>query len=89
MPPNLRDVTRAFARGEATLATLRGAARAERMDRHLADAILKLIADWETGARTDSARSRNELRDRAKRLVPSAPAVASRPDATTAMYEAS
>lgn len=76
MAPDLRDVTREFARGEATLETLRAAARSERSDRQLAEAVLQLIARCESAARTDSARARarDDLRDRAKQLVPAAPA---------------
>jgi len=90
MPSSLRELTREFARGEAPLETLRGAARAERTDRHLADRILALISEWERGGRTDSHWSRNELRDRAKKLVPDIPVktVASRRDPTEIMYNA-
>ncbi|MGH2919995.1 MAG: hypothetical protein ACRDLS_15545, partial [Solirubrobacteraceae bacterium] len=86
---DLRDVTREFARGEAPLEALRGAARAERGDRRLADEILKLITEWESSAWSASAWSRNELRARAKSLVPPAPpASTSRQDPATSMYEA-
>lgn len=73
MPTNLRDVARDFGRGEATLETLRAAARTERGDRELADQVLKLIMDWETGGQTHSDRSRTDLRLRVKQLVPAAP----------------
>ncbi len=88
MPPDLRNVTREFARGETPLEALRQAARAERSDRRLADEILKLITEWEDSA-WDSALSRNELRARAKQLVPPPPPEpTSRQDATASMYEA-
>ncbi|MGH2919343.1 MAG: hypothetical protein ACRDLS_12220 [Solirubrobacteraceae bacterium] len=89
MPSNLADVTRDFGRGEAPLEALRRAAHAERSDGRLADEILRLIAEWESGAWTASSWSRNELRARAKQLVPAAePAPPARQDPTTAMYEA-
>ena len=89
MQPTLREVTLEFSRGEASLGTLRGAAHAERIHRPLADEILKLIADWENSPWGDNARSRNELRARAKQLVPAAPAAAKKPvDAAAAMYGA-
>ncbi|HEV2060949.1 MAG TPA: hypothetical protein VGR11_16485 [Solirubrobacteraceae bacterium] len=73
MPPNLRDVTRDFGRGEATLESLRAAARAEHRDRQLANEILTLIGEWENSPQKDSVRSRDDLRARAKKLVPPAP----------------
>jgi hypothetical protein len=89
MPPNLRDVTREFARGQAPLETLRRAAREEPIDRQLADGILKLIADWERTRSPASAWSRNDLRARAKELVPpDPPASSSRRNPTESMYEA-
>jgi hypothetical protein len=98
MAPKLRDVTREFARGDATLQTLREAARAERANRGLADRILQMIAEWERSATTNSARAKSELRARAELLVPTDPddepdAPADRGDwrggmdATTFMYE--
>lgn len=75
MPSNLRDVTSEFYRGEATLEVLRAAALAERIDRQLADGILRLISEWEQNPEKNSTRVRNELRARAKELVPPAPAV--------------
>lgn len=89
MQPGLRDITRDFARGEAPLEALRAAARAEPVDRRLADEILALISEWERSAWVASAWSRNELRARAKQLVPPAPpAEPSRQDAAASMYEA-
>ncbi len=92
MPSNLRDVASDFGRGLATLETLRGAARAERNDRQLAEEILKLIADWENSAWKDSVRSRDDLRARAKQLVPPAPpappAATSRRRPAESIYEA-
>lgn len=75
MPPSLRDVTRDFALGEATLEALRAAARAERGNRPLADEILRLIGVCERSGRTDSARVRamHDLRDRARALAPPGP----------------
>lgn len=73
MPPNLRDVTREFGRGEATLETLRQAARAERLDRPVADQILRLITDWENSPGSETDRAKNELRARVKQLVPPEP----------------
>ncbi len=75
MPATLQDVTRDFALGQATLETLREAARDERRDRGLAGQLLALIAEWDTSVLTDSARARlrNSLRERAKALVPAAP----------------
>ncbi len=73
MAQNLTHVTRAFGRGEATLETLRAAARAERGDRRLAETILQLITDWENSGWTDSEVSRTQLRIRVKQLVPAAP----------------
>lgn len=90
--PNLRDVTREFGRGETALETLRAAARAEGVDRRLADDILRLIGEWEKGPSTGSAWSRNELRARAKQLIPpDAPAATEPPrrkDPTETMYAA-
>ena len=71
--PRLREVTLDFARGEAPLESLREAARVEKFDIHLADALLQAIADWEASAWPNSHWARNELRDRAKKLVPPAP----------------
>ena len=92
MPPNLRDVTRDFGRGQTTLESWRGAARAERDDRQLAAEVLKLIADWESSAWKDSVRSREDLRARAKQLVPAAPAAppesASRRGPKSSIYDA-
>ena len=92
MPENLRNVTREFAHGEATLGTWRAAARTERGDRRLADEILRLITEWENTTWPDIARARNELRSRAERLVPAAPPEPPESkrskDPTTAMYEA-
>lgn len=73
MPADLRDVTRDFGRGDATLETLRAAAHAERIDRRLADAILRLIADWERKPGRETALTRNLLRARVEDLVPPAP----------------
>lgn len=92
MPPDLRDVTRDFGRGQTTLESWRGAARAERDDRQLAAEVLKLIADWENSAWRDSVRSREDLRARAKQLVPAAPAAppasASRRGPKSSIYDA-
>lgn len=74
---DLKDVTRAFGRGEATLESLRAAARGELYDRQLAGEIIRLISDWENSAWKDSARSRGDLRANIKALVPPAPTVAS------------
>jgi hypothetical protein len=73
MAANLRDVTRDFARGQVALETWRAAARAERADRQLADAVLMLINEWESKAMAQSVRARNELRARAKQLLPPEP----------------
>lgn len=73
---DLRDVTRKFGRGEATLHTLRDAARAERVDRQLAEQVLKLIMEWENSGRTNNDHARSELRMRVKALVPAAPTAA-------------
>ena len=73
MAPNLTDVTRAFYRGEATLETLRRAARAEGSDRHLAARILGLITDWENSGWTESEASRSALRLQVKQAVPPPP----------------
>lgn len=73
MPANLRDVARAFGRGEATLEMLRAAARAAPGDRQLADQVLKLIMDWESSGLTHTVRSRTDLRMRVKALVPAPP----------------
>jgi len=92
MAPKLRDVTRDFALGVATLGTWRAAARAESADRRLADEILKLITEWENTTWPDMTRARAELRARAERLAPPAapdePAPRTKQDATAAMYEA-
>jgi hypothetical protein len=93
-PPTFRDVVRDFSLGDATLDMLRSAARAESSDRQMANEILKLIADWERTPWTDSVVAKNELRARAKQLVPAAPPPGSRGrrdpnvDPATAMYEA-
>lgn len=98
MAPKLRDVAREFARGDATLETLRAAASTERANRGLADRILQMIAEFERSGATNSARARSELRARAEQLVPTDPddepdAPADRGDwrggldATTFMYE--
>ncbi len=87
MKHKLRDVTHEFARGEASLETLRAAARREPVDRRLADDLLKLIATWEKSPWPNSAWSRNELRDQAKLLVPPIPeAPKVKEDATRSMY---
>lgn len=78
----MRDVTRAFGIGEATLEDLREAAMAERVDRQLADAVLRLIAEWETSAWT-----RNEFRTRARDLLPATPPPSRRPEGES-LYEA-
>ena len=90
MARKLRDVTRDFARGEVPLETLRSAARAERLDRYLADRLLQLISEWENSDWANSAWSRDELRDRADRLVPAAapPTPASGKDNAASMYAA-
>jgi hypothetical protein len=92
MPTNLRDVARDFALGQVALETLRRAAHAEAVDRRLADELLKAIADWENSPSPQGAYARNELRARAKQLVPSGPPAepeASRnTDPTASMYEA-
>ncbi len=73
MAPKLKDVTGEFARGEAPLEALRAAARAERVHRQLADELLKLIAEWESSTWHNSTSSKNELRARAKELIPPDP----------------
>jgi hypothetical protein len=92
MPTRLRDVAHDFALGQVALETLRRAAHDEVVDRRLADEILKAIADWERSPSPQGAYARNELRARAKQLVPSAPAAepeAKRDkDPTASMYEA-
>ena len=82
MHTHLRDVTRAFGIGEATLDTWREAAHAERTDRQLAEAVLRLIAEWE-----NSAWSRNEFRTRARQLIPPLPPPPRRPN-DTSIYDA-
>lgn len=74
--PNLREITRQFGRGEATLESLRGAALGEHRDRQLAGEILTLINAWERDPYKDSVRCRNDLRAHIKQLVPPAPAAA-------------
>lgn len=90
--PNLRDVSREFSRGAATLDTLRNAARAEPTDRQLAAELLRLIAEWEAGAWTwtDSGRAKSELRWRVKQLVPppAPPPTPSRRPPGESMYDA-
>ena len=76
MAVKLRDVIREFALGDVSLETLRAAAHAEIAERDLADKLLQLIGEWERSAWPNSAWSRNELRDRAKQLVPKAPEAA-------------
>lgn len=92
MRPNLRNVTRDFVLGVVTLGTWREAARSEPANRNLADEILRVISEWENTTWPDIARARNELRERAERLVPAAaldePATRRKQDPTTAMYEA-
>ncbi len=92
MASNLRNVTRDFVLGVATLGTWREAARGESVDRRLADEILKAISDWEATTWPDLARARNELRTRAERLVPAGPPEPPeskrKQDPATAMYEA-
>lgn len=93
MALDLKDVTRAFGRGEATLESLRAAARAEPYDRQLAGEIMRLISDWENSAWKDSARSRDDLRANIKSLVPpaptaSSPASTSRRQPRESIYEA-
>ena len=73
MGGHLRDATRAFYRGEITLDMLRAAAHAERMDRQLADGILRLISEFERNPWAATDRVRNELRDRAKAMIPPDP----------------
>lgn len=91
MRHSLKNVTREFVLGVATLGTWREAARAEPVDRRLADEILRVISDWENTSWPDIARARNELRERAERLVPPAPPdepERRKQDPATAMYEA-
>lgn len=55
----------------------------------MADAVLHLITAWEDTTWTASARSRNELRARAKQLLPpDPPESTTRRDATESMYAA-
>ena len=68
MQTRLRDVTRAFGIGEATLEDLREAANAERVDRQMADEVLRLIADWER-----RQYPRNELRSHVRSITPPPP----------------
>jgi hypothetical protein len=91
MAMKLRDVTREFSLGDVSLEMLRTAAHAEIAERDLADKLLKLIGEWERSAWPNSAWSRNELRDRAKQLVPPAPEPTRRrltgAEAAASMYE--
>lgn len=67
---------------------MRVAAQREPIDRTVADALLKLITDWERDGRSNSPYARNELRERAGLLVPAAPDPSSRPkDYTKNMYD--
>jgi hypothetical protein len=88
----LREVTRAFAHGEAPLEVLRQTARREILDRRLADGILALITEWENSSWKDAAWARNALRARVEDLVPTVPPPATSGNtgasATAAMYDA-
>jgi hypothetical protein len=93
MPSSLRTVTRDFSLGRLPLETLRAAAIAERVDRRLAGEILQAIADWERSPSPQGALARNELRARAKQLIPPGPPPESEErkrnkDPAAAMYEA-
>ncbi len=92
MAQNLRALTREFSLGVVTFGAWREAARVERVDRRLADEILRVIREWESTSWPDVARARNELRLRADKIVPPAPLDAPAPkrkvDPATAMYEA-
>ena len=70
MQYKLRETARAFALGEVPLDTVRQAARDERLDRHVADSLLRVIEDWEQGGRVNSPYARNELRERVGQVVP-------------------
>ena len=87
MPRSLRDVTRDFSLGEATLEDLREAAYAERMERSLAASVLGLISEWENSAWA-SDRSRDTLRARAKALVPARQPVSKNRRGSESIYEA-
>lgn len=93
MPPDLRELTRQFGRGETTLEALRVAARAENRDRALADQLLQLIREWEISPLRASERARNDLREAAENLVPPpppplAPVANSRRDPSESIYAA-
>ena len=93
MPSSLRTVTRDFAFGRLPLETLRAAAIAEPVDRRLAGELLEAIADWERSPSPQGALARNELRARAKQLIPAEPPPEPEErkrnkDPAAAMYEA-
>ncbi len=89
MAQTLKEITRAFARGEATLEDLREAARKEPVDRLVADRLLKLIGDWERhGVAKTSPWYREELRDHAGQIVPPLEPQSDKPkDYAANMYE--
>jgi hypothetical protein len=70
MQYKLRETARAFALGEVPLEVVRDLARAERLDIQVAEALLRVIADWERGGRVNSPSARNELRERVGQVVP-------------------
>ena len=72
MQYKLRETARAFAMGEVPLEAVRNLARAERLDIQVADALLRVIGDWERGGRVNSPYARNELRERVGQVVPAA-----------------
>ena len=82
LPPDLSDITRKFACGEVSLLDWRDAAHRERFDRQLSEKVLSLIAQFE-----NSMWTRNDLRSRARELVPAErPAARRRP--AESIYEA-
>jgi len=88
MPSKLREIARDFGLGDAPLEAVRQAALKEPIDRVVADALLKVIADWERGGRQNSPYARNELRERVQQIVPAAPEPSSRQkDYTKNMYD--
>ena len=70
MQYKLRETARAFALGEVPLEAVRQTALAERFDRQVAEALLRIIADWESRGRVNSPYARNELRERVGQVVP-------------------
>lgn len=83
----MREAARAFGLGEITLEDLREAARADKLDRPLADQLLRMIAEWETSPRRHSDWARKEFRATVRKLAPAEPAVDKR-EHRESLYEA-